>query len=438
MSRDDEMKIILRKSRFKTDSRVDKLLIAGTVIGVVGFVIGISGKSPHLAWQALLVNNMFFCGLSLGGILFSTILTITNAEWGRPIKRLSEAMAGFIPIGGILLILLFAGADHLFEWMDPEKIIPSKAGWLNYPFFIIRNMLLFSAFMCLSWFYLKAVIRPDIGPAKKLVGLMNPFANYIAENYDSQKNEEAICRKKAKIIAPILAFLFPVLCTLLAFDWMMSIDQEWFSSLFGIQYAVANLAGAAALLMIISGVAKHRFSLRDYFTIYRYHDVSKLTFAACILWTYMIFSQVLVIWYGDLPEEVPYLILRIHSLEWGWMFRLLMVMLFILPFSGLISHKIRNSILFSRFLAIEIIIGFWLEKYFLIVPSIQENMARVDNSGPGGGLPGFGFNLYDLSITIGVLSTFLLSYFWILRRVPLVPISDKLFFRERQADELDL
>ena len=182
--------------------------------------------------------------------------------------------------------------------------------------------------------------------------------------------------------------------------------------MFGVQYAVANLIGAAAVIMIASGIAQKRFRLEEYITTVRYQDISKLAFSACLLWTYMIFSQVLVIWYGNLPEETPYLILRMQSHEWGWMFWVIMILLFFIPFFGLMSRTACNSIWFSRIIAIIILIGVWFEKYFLIVPSIQENMAA--DGGHGGGLAGFHYNFYDISITLdvrGSLFTLLLLVF---------------------------
>jgi hypothetical protein len=210
---------------------------------------------------------------------------------------------------------------------------------------------------------------------------------------------------------------------------MMSIDQEWFSTMFGAQYAIANLIGAAAALLIISGIARKDFQLDEYITIERYHDLAKLTFAVCALWTYLIFSQILVIWYGDLPEETPFLILRMHSVEWGWMFWVLFFLMFFIPFFGLMSRTACNSIWFSRLIAVEVLVGVWLEKYFLIVPSIQENNARAGLIDASSGLPGFSPNFYDISITLGVFGIFLLSCLWFLQRVPAVPISDPLFCR---------
>jgi Ni/Fe-hydrogenase subunit HybB-like protein len=429
MSRDKEMKALLEQTRFRISDRMQKLLLGFVVIGVIGFVAGLIGNRSYLAWQALLVNTMFFGGIALGGLAFSIIFTITNAKWGRPIKRLAEALSAFIPIGAVLLCLLFFGADHFFEWMDHDKVIHTKAGWLNFPFFIIRNVVVLGLFVAGGSYYLKTVLRPDIGLAGKLNDFGNTFADRLVKNYGAQEVEEAVAEKRGKTLATLLALLFFLLSTLLAFDWMMSIDQEWFSTMFGAQYAIANLIGAAAALLIVAGIARKEFQLDEYITIDRYHDLAKLTFAVCALWTYLIFSQILVIWYADLPEETPYLIMRMQSVEWGWMFWVLFFLMFFIPFFGLMSRTACNSIWFSRLIAVEVLVGAWLEKYFLIVPSIQENNARAGLIDASSGLPGFSPNIYDVSITLGVLGIFLLSFFWFLQRVPAVPISDPLFFR---------
>jgi hypothetical protein len=431
MSRDSEMKALLEQTHFRINDRLQKILLCFVAIGIIGFVVGLIGNSAYLAWQALLVNTIFFGGIALGGLAFSVIFTITNAKWGRPIKRLAEALSAFIPIGALLLCFLFFGADHFFEWMDHSKVIHTKAGWLNFPFFIIRNVALFGLFVVGAGYYLKTVIRPDIGLAGKLSGFGNTFADRLIKNYGSQAEEEAAAEKRTKTVAPLLGMAFFLLCTLLAFDWMMSIDQEWFSTMFGVQYAISNLIGAAATLLIIAGIVRNKYRLEAYITIDRYHDLAKLTFAFCALWTYMVFSQVLVIWYGNLPEETPYLILRMQSLEWGWMFWFILILMFFIPFFGLLSRTACNSIWFSRLIAVDILIGAWLEKYFLIVPSIQENNASSGLIDASGGLPGFSPNFYDISITLGVLGIFLLSCFWFLQRVPAVPISDPLFFKNQ-------
>jgi len=430
MSRDNETIALLEQTQFRTSGRLQKFLFCFVAVGIIGFVAGLIGDRSYLAWQALLVNTMFFSGIALGGLAFSVIFTITNAKWGRPIKRLAEALCAFIPISALLFCLLFFGANHFFEWMDYDKVVYTKAGWLNFPFFILRNVLFLGLLVGGVGYYLKAVIRPDIGMAGELDNFGNPFADRFVRNYGSQDREEARAEKRARTFAPLLGVLFFLVSTLLAFDWMMSIDQEWFSPMFGAQYAIANLIGAAAGLLIIAGVVRKKFQLDAYITIDRYRDLARLTFVFCILWTYLIFAQVLVIWYGNLPEETPYLILRMQSLEWGWMFWLIFILVVVIPFFGLLSRAACSSIWFSRLIAVDILVGLWVEKYFLIVPSIQENNATAGIIDASGGLPGVSLNFYDVSITIGVFGAFLLISLWFLQRVPAVPISDPLFDRQ--------
>lgn len=426
MSKNQEMKALLKQTDFNLSSNQQKVLILFMGIGLAGFIIGLFDSRSQLVWQALLTNTMFFSGLSMGGIILAVILTITSAHWGRPIKRLSEATFAFVPVSGVLFLLLFFGASHLYEWIDPAKVIHSKAGWLNFPFFVIRNIFMFVVIAFVSWKFFKSSVRPDIGLAKSLTQKSNPFADFFVKNYGLQDSEVAASRHMSKVIAPILGMVYAIFCTFQAFDWMMSLDQEWFSTMFGVQYAMANLIGATAFLMIIAGLARQKFGLKDYISTGRYHDLSKLTFAGCLMWTYMIFSQVLVIWYGNIPEETPYIILRMQSLEWGWMFWFIAILLFIVPFFGLMSRTACNSVIFSRIIAVEILIGLWLEKYFLIVPSVQENYSVSP------GLPGFSLNLYDITITVGVLSGFLFCYFWVLQKIPILPISDYLLFKDDQ------
>jgi len=170
MNRDNEMKALLEQTRFSINARLQKLLLVFVAIGIVGFAAGLIGDRSYLAWQALLVNTMFFGGIALGGLVFSVILTITSAKWGRPIKRLAEALSAFIPISALLLCLLFFGAGHFFEWMDHDKVIHTKEGWLNFPFFIIRNVVFLGVFIAVSGYYLKSVLRPDIGLSGALSG----------------------------------------------------------------------------------------------------------------------------------------------------------------------------------------------------------------------------------------------------------------------------
>ena len=298
MLKPHDVKMVLQESSFKIGSKQTKYLWGFVLIGLVVAIIGFLAGNARLVWQALLVNTVFFGGLSLGGFMFSVIFTVTKAHWGRPIKRLSEAMTAFLPAMVFLYLILFLGIDYFFEWLDPDKVIHAKAGWLNLNFFIIRNCLLMIIFCVLTWFYIKHSIRSDLALAQKYDFFKNSIFNSVLKNYQNHDQEVEMSARKSTRLAPITAIAFVVLSTLIAIDWMMSLDQEWFSTLFGVQYFVSNLMAGAAFLMIISGLAREKHHLSEYISIKRYHDISKLTFSACLLWTYMIFSEVLVIWYG--------------------------------------------------------------------------------------------------------------------------------------------
>ena len=276
-------------------------------IGILGLVLG--GFSGHFEriWHALLINSIFFTGIGYAGLGFSVIFTISDAFWGRPIKRIGEAFASFIPVGTIFFFILFFAGNAIFEWYDHDKVIHSKEGWLNIPFFVGRNVILFLFSAWLASLYLKNSVRPDIALARKIGGyFQNSFADKFIKNIGDSEKEIEIAYHKNKRIAPILALTYALVTSFIAFDWMMSIDQEWFSTMFGVQFTVSSLIGAGAFLIIITGIFRSKFQLTDYLSLNRHHDLTKLTFAFCLLWTYMIFSQVLVIWYANLPEETPF------------------------------------------------------------------------------------------------------------------------------------
>ena len=443
-TRNDEMKELLERVQITPSSGLKGMLYLFVAIGVVGFIVGLASGHPELAWQALLVNTVFFASISFGGLIFSIIWTVTDAKWSRPMKRIGEGAFAFAPVALLLLIVALFGAEHYWEWVDHDKAIHSKAAWLEFNFFVKRNLILFVIVMGMAWIYLKAVLRPDIGLAKQLTGFSNPFADRMVKNYGSQEEEQEKSFRKLHMYSPWFAFAMVMLISAIAWDWVMSIDQEWFSTMFGVQYLAASLIAGMCFINLTSGWMKTKFQLGDYISTVRFHDTGKFIFAFCLLWSYMCFSQVIVIWYGNIPEETPFLILRMQSESWSWMFWLLTAMMFIIPFFGLMPRTVCNSVVASRILAIEILIALWLEKYFIIVPSMQENQAAAAAAGGHGGhavahtargvgLPGFHYSMYDFALTLGVGGGFMLCFFWFMKRVPNLPISDRHFFKDPNA-----
>ena len=424
MRQHDEIKGLLERTRFSVTVASKAFLVLLILSGIVSFVAGLAGKSPHIVWGALLANTVYFNGLALGGGDDVGNLHHHRCGLGLSDQAACRGHGRFRSCRHAFLPGAFWGMDSIFQWVDPSQVMTAKAGWLNLPFFIFRNTILLGFTVGLCWYYVKTSVRPDIGLAVKLGVLTHPFYRLFINNYKSQMVEEERSYKNMRVLTPVIALFLTFLWTLHAFDWIMSIDQEWYSTLFGLQYGVSNLLGACAALLVIAGIVRKKFHLEGDMTPERYGFLARLTFGFSILWTYMVFSQVLVIWYGDLPEETPYVLLRIQSLEWGWMFWLVIIFNFIVPFFSWISRNVCRSFRLSGIVAAGVLLGTWLEKYLLIAPGIQENYLAAADLSSDQSLPGVVFSIQEVLVTLGVSSVFVLCYLWFLQRMPAMPVSD--------------
>ncbi|MBL0691291.1 MAG: hypothetical protein JJV97_03065 [SAR324 cluster bacterium] len=437
MNRLAEMRELLENASFGFSLRTRNIFYLLMAVGGLVFLANLFLGDPQVAWQSLLINVVFFAGIAQATLMFSVISTVTDAFWVRPIKRVAEVISTFGLLSMGLFIFLFLGGKYLFQWYNHDLVIHAKEGWLNYNFFIIRQLVGLAVLAVLSLLYLRNSIRPDFSVAKKLgISFSGTLYKRCIKDHKDHELEAEKSYHSNKQLAPWLGFVFGGVASLVAFDWMMSIDQEWFSTMFGVQYVVSSLIGGGSVLIIVSGFMRGNEKIAHYQTKYRHHDITKLTFAFVLLWTYMIFSQVLVIWYADIPEETPYMILRMKSEEWGWMFFVIFIVVFVIPFFGLMSRTACRSILFSRIMAIDLLIGLWLEKYFIIVPSMQENaldaqLAKGSSLGAhitdgSISIPGFMVMpfLANIMVGLGILGMFLLWVNYFAKKVPMMPIGD--------------
>ena len=409
------MKELLEQSTLQVRPGWKTLLWFLVGLGVVTFIVGVASSAAERTWQVFLINTVFWGGMAQAGVMLSVIWQITDAKWGRPFKRVAEGFGAFLPVAFLMFILVFFGADHLYEWV--EKPMHVKEGYLNLNFFIIRNVVALLILFWLTKVYLKNSLQPDLAEAQRLLpGWGGSFATKVLKGYGDHASELIRLEQRARRLAPLLGVVYAVVFSLVAFDFVMSLDQLWFSTLFGVYFWVGNLYTALALMLIIVTVTRKLPGLSEYMTINRFNDLAKLTFAIAMLYSYMAFSQYLVIWYSNLPEEAPYLVTRsIADTPWKPLFWILVVTLFAFPFLGLMARSVcRRPALVSVFAAI-LFIGQWWAHYLLVVPSIQDRHET----------PHFLFGLYEILITLGFGGAFFLCFFWFMGRVPVLPISDK-------------
>ena len=334
-------------------------------IGGAIFLIGVAGEDSQRAWQAYLVNWLFWSGLALSGLTFSAILQAAKAEWAGPLRQLAEALAAFLPISFFLFIFLFIGSEQLFSWIpDP---VPAKAAWLNKPFLILRNFFGLVILYGCGFALLRASLQASGNLAAKDAGGLSGVFTLLVSKEQAADTERA--KRQLRILSPIFILLYAVVFSLFAFDLVMSLEPHWISTLFGAYFCIGNMYAGLSLLAVLAVLTRSTTSPALYSPRHA-HDLGKLIFGFCVLWTYMFWCHYLPIWYGNLPEETGFLVVRLLDEPWTGVSFIVLVCNFLLPFSILLLQWVKRAPAVLAFVSTVILIGMWLERYILVVPSI--------------------------------------------------------------------
>ena len=406
------MNVIPSHSASLVSNETRRALLGFGVIGTLAFVYGVIFGENLRAWQSLLVNFLFFAGLAQSGVVISALLQVTSARWGRPLKRTAEATAAFFPVAFILLLVLLGGIASWAPWV--HEPIEAKTPWLNIPFFVVRQLLAFGLLTGLSLLYVYKSLRPDIGMLHESGSQSaDGFAKRLITNWKGTDAERETGQRSQDRLAVAVLISYGWVFTLVSFDFVMSLDPHWFSTLMGGYYFIGNLFIGFAFLAIIATWGRHRLAIADCVGTQQLHDVGKLLFGFSILWAYMFWSQYLVIWYGDLAEETEFIYHRMHG-AWAPIAWAVFALCFVIPFLSLLSKAIKmkpNGLLTIASIAF---VGMWLERFILVVPSLWHE----------DGVP---LGILELFITLGVFGLFVFSYTGFLRTFPILPTSDPKF-----------
>jgi len=331
----------------KNNRTIPLVMIA---IGVIAIVVGFM-TDPRRAWAVLLHNNFYFMALALCGTFFVALQYVAQAGWAISIIRVPEAMMGFLKYGAIGMILIFIfGHNDLYFWThaqyyDPKSpeydhILAGKSGFLNIPFYIIRMVLYFIIWIGFSMLLRNESLRSD------REGELDPF------------------RKSVKFGA-IFIVLFAVTSSTSAWDFLMSIDSHWFSTLFG-WYVFMGLfvSGLAVMCMFILYLKLKGYM--EHVNDSHLHDVGKFMFAFSIFWTYLWFSQFMLIWYANLPEEVVYIQTRWLYYRTLWIGNFLIN--FIAPFLVLMTRDAKRQMRVLWVGGVIIFLGHWIDVFVMVMP----------------------------------------------------------------------
>jgi Ni/Fe-hydrogenase subunit HybB-like protein len=364
------------------------------LVGLGAFLFQVSGAHPEKAWQAYLVNFIFWSAVAQGGLLFSVVLHVTKARWGKPLQGLAESFAAFFPVSFVLFLVLFLGRAFVFPWLGGD--LHGKDAWLTIPFLFSRDAagLLILYGLGFAYLYHGLKLKRSQGAA-------------------SEESREAR-RSLMTVIAVLYIMAYALVLSLLAFDLVMSADPQWISTLFGPYAFVKAFYMGLGGLIIVAAIVHLRHGEASTLNPSHFHDLGKLFFGFCMLWADFFYCQFLVIWYGNLPEETNYIIQRTMTLPWSRLAWAVFVLSFVIPFLILLNKHVKTKPAFMIGLCSLVLVGIWLEHYLLLGPALNPKAGSIPVS------------IADVLITLGFLGLMAMSVRFGLALFPeLVPLKQE-------------
>jgi len=342
-------------------------------------------------------SNVYLIGISVVGTVFMAIQYVAYAGWSVVVKRINEALSAWLIPGGVLLLVVFGASliNHdLFHWTVPgimdkssanyDKIIAGKSGFLSIPFYVIRMVSYLVIWATFSWKLRQLSLQED----------QNGGTYYF---------------HKSIVAAALFLVLFAVTSSMSAWDWVMSVDVHWFSTMFGwyvfASWWVSGIAATTLIAIFLKQAGYLRMLNSNHF-----HDLGKLMFGFSIFWTYVWFSQFMLIWYANLPEEAVYFNQRLGGFDgrYTWMFYGNLLINFAFPFLALMTRDAKRQMIMMKIVCIAILIGHWSDFYLMFMPGTMK------------GENGF---LIEIGVALILLGAFLILVTRRLAAASLVPVN---------------
>ncbi|HEY9139784.1 MAG TPA: hypothetical protein VIN93_02785 [Bryobacteraceae bacterium] len=357
--------------------------------GLLATVAGLFLVSPNQFYRSWLWSHLFVLGLSAGSLAWLMVQYLTGGAWGVIIRRPAEAAARTLPLVVLLFIPIFIGIRNLYPWshsdiMMADAVLRQKRLYLNLPFFAIRALLYLGGWCFLSWF-------------------MNRWSAI-----EDREGGLTPRRKMGALSGPGLIFM-GLTITFMATDWVLSINPRWYSTMYGLLmiagYALSSMAFLIAVMVFLAA----RKPMADVLTPRHLHDLGKLMFMLVMLWAYFAFSQFLIIWAGNLPEEIPWYLVRLRS---GWQYMALAIVIghFALPFALLLSRDLKRNFKLLRNIALFVLLMRAIDTYWDVAPEFRKGS--------------FSPSWMDLSALLGLGGIWLAYFLGQLEKRPLLPLHD--------------
>jgi hypothetical protein len=337
-------------------------LFAGGAAGVVLLIVSIVGFAVDArpAYFSYLVAFAYWCGIAFAALILLMIFHATHARWMTILRRPIEAMASTLPLFLVLLIPLLIGMKHVYSWVEPAAAVPPfskealhliehKRAWLNTGFFIGRAIFYLVLATIVAQLLQSWSLRQDKGQSKE--------SGY------------ALLERMRRLSAgglPFIALSF----TFAAFDWLMSLNPTWYSTIFGVYFFAGSFGAALSLLAIITDLGRVQNVFSGGLNVEHTHNIGKLMLAFTCFWTYIAFSQLMLIWIAGLPEEIPFYITRFNE-GWRWVGVFLMLFHFFVPFGALLSRSLKRDPRKLASVAVMILLVHYIDVFWLVMPTLN-------------------------------------------------------------------
>ena len=370
---------------------LDRLRRRSLVIGVVALAASGAGAliTPNQFLHSYLLAFLFWLAAALGGLALLMLQHMSGGGWGVVLRRIFEAAARTLPWMAVLFVPIALGATRLYPWTDAarvaaDRVLTEKALYLNLPFFFARAVLYFAVWCGLAWFLTKWSAEQDASGAPAL-------------------------QPRMRAMSAIGLVLYVVTMTFASIDWAMSLEPHWFSTMYGFLF----IGGQALMGLSVAIVMARRLSLEapmsSVFNAGHFHDFGKLLFAFTMVWAYLSFSQFLIIWSANLPEEIPW---YIHRMKGGWQSIGigLMVFHFAVPFVVLVNRKTKRNSAILAGMALWMIAVRFLDLFYIIGPEAYPEGLRL--------------HWLDIATVVGIGGIWVALFAANLKSRPLLPLND--------------
>jgi hypothetical protein len=376
------------------------ICLALVLIGFGAFAFALMRGHPMRAWQAYLTNFLLWSAIAQGGFLFSVVMHMTKARWSGPLSNLAESFTAFFPVSFVLFLILFLGKSYIFPWLHAD--LHGKEIWLNVPFLFTRDLVGLLVLYGLGFGYLYHALWLKLDRSV----IHGRIRKRLYNRWDRSNSDVQRCRDRMSVFAVLYILAFAVILSLIGFDLVMSLDPEWYSTLFGAYTFVKSFYIGLGGLIILASTLHLNPAVEFKLNPSDFHDIGKLFFAFCLVWGDFFYVQLLVIWYGNLPEETAYVIERTVTPPWHALAWFVFFICFIIPFIILLNKNVKTKPWFMSILCTVVIMGICLEHFLLIGPALYPHVSALP------------LGLTDGLIFLGFLGLMALSVMFFLNLFP--------------------